>query len=161
RRTTGLRPPPRRTASPGAAGERRSGAVATVHALLVCQLAPVLHEIALAARELGGLLWDHLHRECLDRLFPPEGKARLLFLFFLGGGSLLGLRGQDLLEARVPALRFRDVRPCLRARVVVLVLSGLGQVFLFVLQCLPHLSGHPSSKSRGFYARVRPGTITP
>src|SRR5205823_10184722 len=93
-------------ADPAAGTCSGSGAVAAVHALLVRQLAPVLDEVALPAGELlVRIRGDHLDRERLDALLPPQREDRLLVLLLLGCRALLWLLGEDVLEARFGLLR--------------------------------------------------------
>jgi hypothetical protein len=111
-----------------------SDAVSTEHALLVRQLTPMLHQVAVPARELFVRIGrDHLHRERLHALLGSQGKDRLLVLFFARAeGAFLGLLRQDLLEARLALLEVGFLLGLLG--VLATLGFGVRQILLFFFQ---------------------------
>src|SRR5205807_7701357 len=130
----------------------RSGAVPAEHPALVLQLAPVLHEVAVLAYELGGLWWDHLDGQRLETLLALHGEHGVVLLLLRAGLPIL-LLGDQLLEARLHLAALSLAVP--RGGGGTLLLLGVLVFGLFeVLGLIDLFVFHPSclSKVGGLYS---------
>src|SRR5919197_4625779 len=144
------RPLGRRSAVRSAAsGRRSSGAVPAEHPAAILELAPVLHQVAVAAYELfvGGR--NHLDRKRFQTLLPTHGQDRVVLLLLLGRPSL-PLR-QELLQAglHLPLFEFGG-----RGGRLLVLLPFRGLLQFFVLEGLVDVLG------KRFFGHVTPANCS-